>query len=178
MRARHVLGDEPPHAAQRLAASLRDVSGLVHGRGRARTSSSVTRPGAGAATDVEVDAELLREPPHERRRAHASLPGASASLWHWATADFGCGARDGSGTVVADHDEHRPDRNDLALRDEDPRDDARGRRRDLDRRLVGLDLDERLVLRDLLALGDEPARDLAFRQALAEVRQLELVGHA
>ena len=50
-------------------------------------------------------------------------------------------------------------------------------RRDLDRRLVGLDLDERVVLCDLLSLDDEPARDLALGQALAEVGQLELVRH-
>jgi hypothetical protein len=43
--------------------------------------------------------------------------------------------------------------------------------------LVGLDLDERIVLGDLLPFGDEPARDLAFGQALAEVRQLQLVRH-
>ena len=57
------------------------------------------------------------------------------------------------------------------------RDLARRRRRDLDRRLVGLDLDERLVLRHLVPLGDEPAGDLAFGQALAEIRKLELVRH-
>ena len=54
---------------------------------------------------------------------------------------------------------------------------ARGRRGDLDRRLVRLDLDERLVLGDLVALGHEPASDLTFGQALAEVGELELVRH-
>ena len=52
-----------------------------------------------------------------------------------------------------------------------------GRRRDLDRRLVSRDLDERRVLGDLLALLDEPAGDLALGQSLAEIRQLELVRH-
>ena len=80
-------------------------------------------------------------------------------------------------TVAADHDQHGADRDDLALGDEDPRDGSASRRRDLDGRLVGRDLDERVVLGDLLALLDEPAGDLALGQALAEVRQLELVGH-
>ena len=82
-----------------------------------------------------------------------------------------------AGAVLADHDQHRPDRDDLALGDEDLRDLAGRGRRDLDGRLVGLDLDERVVLGDLLALGDEPAGDLALGQPFAEIRQLELVGH-
>ena len=80
--------------------------------------------------------------------------------------------------VAADHDEHRPDRRDFALGDVDARDGSRGRRGDLDRRLVGLDLDERLVFRDLVPDRDEPARDLSLGQPLPEIRQLELVGHA
>src|SRR4029453_340597 len=79
--------------------------------------------------------------------------------------------------VLSDHDEDRPDRDDLSLLDHDLRDLARGRRGDLDRRLVGLDLDERLVLGDLVPFGHEPAGDLAFGQALAEVGKLELVSH-
>jgi hypothetical protein len=82
-----------------------------------------------------------------------------------------------NGRVAVDHDQHRPDRRDLALGDEDPRHGACCGRRDLDRRLVGLDLDERVVLRDLLALRDEPARDLALGQPLAEIGQLELIRH-
>src|SRR5581483_1273871 len=85
--------------------------------------------------------------------------------------------RDLSSLVLADHDQHRPDRDDLAFRDQDPRDDTCGRRRDLDRRLVGLDLDQRRVLGDLVAFRNEPARDLALRQPFAEIRQLELVRH-
>ncbi len=81
------------------------------------------------------------------------------------------------GAVLADDDEDRSDRDDLALLDEDLRDLARRRRGDLDRRLVRLDLDERLVLGDLVALGHEPAGDLAFGQALAQVGELELVRH-
>ena len=82
-----------------------------------------------------------------------------------------------SGTVVADHDEDGADRDHLALGDEDLRHSAARRRRDLDRRLVRRDLDERRIFGDVLALLDEPAGDLALGQALAEVGQLELVGH-
>ena len=81
------------------------------------------------------------------------------------------------GAVLADDDEHRADRDDVALLDEDLRDLAGGGRGDLDRRLVRLDLDERLVLGDLVAHGHEPAGDLAFGQALAEIGKLELVRH-
>ena len=83
----------------------------------------------------------------------------------------------GGNGSVADDDEDRADRDDLALLDEDARDLAGRRRGDLDGRLVRLDLDERLVLRHLVPLGDQPAGDLALGQALAEVGQLELVGH-
>src|SRR6266536_763211 len=79
--------------------------------------------------------------------------------------------------VFADYDQHRADGDDLAFGDEDPCDLSGRGRRDLDRRLVGLDLDERIVLSDLLPLGDQPPGDLAFGQALAEVRELELVSH-
>ena len=79
--------------------------------------------------------------------------------------------------AVADHDEDGADRDDVPFGHEDARDLAGRRRRDLDRRLVGLDLDERLILHDLVPLGDEPAGDLPLGQALAEIWQLELVRH-
>ena len=82
-----------------------------------------------------------------------------------------------AGRVAADRDEDRADGDDLALGHEDARHDARCGRRDLDGCLVRLDLHERVVLRHLLALGDEPPRNLAFREAFAEVRELELVRH-
>src|SRR4029079_4410355 len=74
-------------------------------------------------------------------------------------------------------DQHRPDGDDFSLGNEDACDLPSGRGRDLDRRLVGLDLDQRVVLGDLLALLDQPAGDLALGQAFAEVRELELVRH-
>ena len=132
-----------------------------------------------AARDrAEVDSELLRDSANERCRPHLGRGLARrcrllrrslfrARLLHVCR----------RGAVLADHDQHGPDRHDLALGHEDARDLPGRRRRNLDRRLVGLHLDERVVLGDLLALGDEPARDLALGQALAEIGELELVRH-
>ena len=77
----------------------------------------------------------------------------------------------------ADQGESRADRGDLALAHDDAQDDAVDRRADLDGRLVGLDLDDRLVLGDRVSLAHEPAGDLALGQALAEIRQRERVRH-
>jgi hypothetical protein len=49
----------------------------------------------------------------------------------------------------------------------------RPRRRDLDRGLRGLDLDERSVQTDLVTLGDEPRGDDGLLEPLAEIRQEE-----
>ncbi len=123
----------------------------------------------GAAHPGEVDAELGSHFAHEGCRADF-LFGSGSRLRRALL-------RLGRRPVASDHDEDGADRHDLALGNEDPRDGSARRGRDLDRRLVGRDLDERRVLGDLLALLDEPAGDLALGQALAEVGQLELVGH-
>jgi hypothetical protein len=73
------------------------------------------------------------------------------------------GVRD---VAVTDHDEGCADRDELALADEDARNDSLRRGWNLDGRLVRLDLDERVVLGDLLPHLDEPARDLALGHAL------------
>ncbi len=78
---------------------------------------------------------------------------------------------------LADHDELGADGCDLTLGHENPEHRAGIRRGDLDGRLVGLDLDERIVLGDHLPLGDEPARDLALREPLAEIGELERARH-
>ena len=165
MRAREVLEHLPLDPANRLAP-LRLAAGAA--AADVLFGDPPLRPRAGDRR--EVDAELFRQPPHERRRANL--------LW-------GLAPRSGARPrfrfrlrpVPADDDEHGSDGNDLAFGDENLRHHAAGGRRDLDRRLVGRDLDERVVLRDLLALLHEPARDLALGEALAEVGQLELVGH-
>ena len=180
MGARHVLGDHAPDASERLAPSSEPcLRAAVGSRPAPRTSSSVTRPWAPIREHSRLDAQLLSEPPDERRRTdprpalpgqvRARPPGHGDSLAaRWSPVR----------RVAPDDDDHwsRPERPPSAakIRETTP---GRGRR-DLDRRLVGLDLDERVVLGDLLPLGDEPACDLAFGQALAEVGQLELVGHA
>src|SRR5439155_18579744 len=93
-----------------------------------------------------------------------------SSLWLRATSA-------GLHAVAANDDQHGPHRDDLPLLDEDLRHLPGRGRRDLDRRLVGLDLDERIVLRVLLSLGHEPAGDFSLREPFAEVGQLQLVRH-
>ena len=51
-------------------------------------------------------------------------------------------------------------------------------RRNLDGSLVGLDLDQRRVLGDHVALADEDLDDLGLGQALTKVGQRERPGHA
>ncbi len=154
MRARQVLRDLAPNATQRLAPLPFD---------RACRATHVVlcdAPAWACAPDrAQVDPELLRDSPDERGRLHL--------LWQ------------GSGRLAirADQDQRSADRDELALADQDLRDLPRGGRGDLDGRLVGLDLDERVVLGDLLPDLDEPARDLALAHALAQVGKLELVGH-
>jgi hypothetical protein len=131
-----------------------------------------------ACDRLEVDAELLGQPADQRRRPNAFRTATqclSLCLSLCLSPGLVPGCR---GAVFADHDQNGSDRHDVALGDQDPRDLAAGRRGDLDRRLVGLHLDERVVLVDLLSLGDQPTGDLALGQPLTEVRQLELVGHA
>ena len=128
-----------------------------------RTSSSVTGPEA-----------LSPRPLRGRRRAPARLFGQAE--WHESSA-FPTALAGGRTRVLADDDEHRPDRDDVALSDHDPRDFPRRGRGNLDRGLVGLDLDEGVVLGDLLALLHQPTGDLALGQPFAQIRQLELVRH-
>ncbi len=182
VRPRQVLDDLAPHAPHRLAPALGRRPGTARPGNSAHVVGADPSAGPARGDRREVDAELLREPPHERRRLH--VPAGRVRARHGRGQTHGHvrsghrRRRDGRfARVAADHDEHGPDRDDVALRDPDARDEAGGRRRDLDRRLVGLDLDERLVLRDLVPLRDEPAGDLPFGQSLAEIRQLELVPH-
>ena len=185
VRAGHVLGDEPPDAAQPFPPSfLATARGLSPGHGcRAHVLFGHPPLRARAVQALEVDAELLGKPSDERRRPDTSRLARSRGLSPWHGRNGRCRLRFCArrtvrgGAVLADHDQHRAHRDDVALRDQDPGDHARRGRRDLDRRLVGLDLDERVVLRDLLPLRDEPARDLALGQALPEIGQLELVRH-
>jgi hypothetical protein len=77
---------------------------------------------------------------------------------------------------VADRDDRRTDGNGLALGHHQLRNDAGERRRQLDQRLGGLDLDQDLVDRDGVTLLDLPGHDLGLGETLTHVGQLEL-GH-
>ena len=77
----------------------------------------------------------------------------------------------------ADDDELGPDRHDVALGHEDPEHRSLVGRGDVDGGLVGLDLDERVVLPYLLTFGHEPAGDLTLREPLAEVGKPERTRH-
>ena len=173
MRPGHVLGDHAADASQGLASAF----GARARRGRSHVvlRDPAARPGA---RDLgEVDTELLRDPTDDRSRLHAPrIRDRSGG----GLRGNGCGRRSDHGhrlSRLADHDELRADGGDVTLRHEDLQHRAGVRRRDLDRRLVGLDLDERVVLGDLLPLGDEPAGDLALREPLAEVGKLERARH-
>ena len=65
-----------------------------------------------------------------------------------------------------------------SFEDENPQHGSCKRRGDLDRRLVRLDLDQRLVLADLLTLRHEPACDPRLREAFAEIRELNVRTYA
>ena len=79
--------------------------------------------------------------------------------------------------LLSDHGEGCSDRSQLSFPGNDAQDDAPHRGSDLDRRLLGLDLDDRLMLVDRLPLCDEPARDLPLAEALAKIGQRERVRH-
>ncbi len=172
MGARHVLGDHAADAAQRLAPSLSAR------RAAARTSSSVIRPPGPvpvtAARSTPSSCAIRRTTgvactlsTRSRRRCGSSRSVSLRRRDDSVEALAGC----------ADDDELSSDRRDLALGDEDLQHRSAVRRRDLDGRLVGLDLDERVVLGDLLPLRDEPAGDLALGETLAEVGKLERARH-
>ena len=156
----------------------------VAGPGRGCADVRLLDPAArtGRVDADEVDAELSRQLPHGRRGPH----GVDRLGRDDGDERLRRGVRAGVApldrpeqllSLLADHDEHGPDGRDLALLDEDLEHRPGSRRRDLDRRLVGLHLDQRIVLRDALPLRDEPPGDLGLGQPLAQVRQLELVGH-
>ena len=78
------------------------------------------------------------------------------------------------GGAVVDGEDHRADLHLVALLDLDLFDDAGHRRRHFDCRLVGLELQDRLVLLDRVADVDEHARDVAAGDVLPQFGNLEL----
>ena len=87
------------------------------------------------------------------------------------------GARLGGARAVGDLTEQRADRDRLAVLGGDRAEHAGGRRRDLDRHLVGLELDQRLVDRDRIARLLEPLADRRLGHRFAERGHAD-VGHA
>ena len=83
--------------------------------------------------------------------------------------------RRGAVRVGVDLDDRRPDVDGLAGLHQEARHDAGPRARQVDQRLRGLDLDDRLVHLDGVADGDVPGDDLGLGQALARVRERELL---
>ena len=179
VRARHVLGDQAAHAAQRLPPSLRTGPGACPPDVAApRTSSSVTRPcGPVPCERVEVDAELLRE----RRTSGVArtLPVGDAVLgpgpWTGPVRAGGCAGAAPSRrrSRRAPCRPGRPSPSSTRICATCP---AAG------------DGISTVVLSVWISTsgsssaissptGDEPAGDLALGQPLAEVGQLELVGH-
>jgi hypothetical protein len=77
-----------------------------------------------------------------------------------------------------DRDQHLADRAELAFRVHPLAHFAGARRRDFHRRLVGHDLDHRLVLVEGIPLLDQPADNLPLDHPFPDVRQLEFVDHA
>ena len=174
MRPRQVLGDLAADSAQRLTATFGSAAPR-----RPRAGRPPRRCGHPAPSGVDrpqLDAELLREgaaraaSPAPKKKTHGAatrLRGAGAAKTHRrffssppiTTSTVPTGTTSPAATRI------RGDR-------------TGGRRLNLDRRLVRLDLDERIVLGDLVALGDQPARDLALGQSLAEIGEPEGVGHA
>ena len=167
------------------------------GRRRRRTADGASRRGrrriAGAPRARRPRARSARagrcpRPPRAPRRARAPAAGSSARR---AERLYGArrvrahrrgvlarpvGGRGGGSrrAVGLDHREHRAHVERVARRPAQPRDDAVRRARDDDGGLVGLDLDEVLVLGHLIALGHLPGHDLGGRDALPDVGQAEL----
>src|SRR5205823_3493294 len=82
-----------------------------------------------------------------------------------------------SGAVLLDDHEHLADGTDVAVLEVDLADRPGARRRQLDGRLVGHHLDERLVELDLVAHLDLPRDDLALDDTLTDIRHVEIERH-
>ncbi len=133
VRACQVLGDLPPHPAQRLAAALRrsrrELVLLQHYLALSRASDvglddPPVRPRA--LQRGQIDAELLCEPANEGRGLNAVRRGlvllqhkrSGSSLR--AVPGVAAAADGGAVAVGADLHEHGADRDDVAFGDEDP----------------------------------------------------------
>ena len=164
------LPGSPPATARTSSSVMRPPGPVPATVARSTPSSCATRRTTGVACTRPTPARstMARVPTRHQRRASRRSVRFGRDRIVAAELEL---AR------LADDDELRADGRDLAFGDEDPQHGSAVRRRDLHGRLVGLDLDERVVLGDRLALRDEPAGDLALRETLAEVGEPERARH-
>ncbi len=180
VRSAHLLHDRAADA------SHRDALGNARAGGRGpHVAFHDPAVGPRAGDVLQRHVELLREPAHGGRRANGvgwlGRDDGDERPVALRLGGGGLGGLDRAEQLLAlltDHDEHGTDGRDVALADEHLQHCPAARRGDLHGGLVRLHLDEGLVLAHLLALRDEPARDLCLREALAEIGQPELVRHA
>ena len=148
VRARHLLDDRAADTPDRDAAPVLCGRGS-RGRGTNVVLHDPPARTAPAETD-QLDAELPRQLPDGRRRAHGRRRvGRDDRDDRLARGLRLLPAVDGAQELLsrlADHHDHRSDAGDVSLLDEDLEHRPGARRGDLDRRLVGLHLDERLIL--------------------------------
>ncbi len=150
---------------------------------------------AGAGQSRQVDPSLARDPPRERRRLDpAAVPGGrdGGGLRHSSRRALRRDRhllarrrflhrlragpfRDGL-PRLADVGDRGADRH-LALGDDDLQQHAGRLRLDLLRHLVGVELEQRLTLLHLIALGDEPADDRSCLHPLAQPGKDDLASH-
>ena len=177
MRARQVLDDLPADAAHRLAPALGGHRAACGGADVV-LGDPPTRPGR--RHRCELDAELLRDAPHERRRLHlAALARSDRSRDSpWDTAVVGAsatGVAPSSSAPITTSTVPTGAISPSATRMRETR-PAAGEGISTVVLSVWISTSG-CVLGDLVADRDEPARHLALGQPLAEVGQLERVRH-
>ena len=109
-------------------------------------------------------------------RWRAAAGAAAATDAGFASSAIGASCDGHVVAVATDHRDRRPDLG-LALLDDDPEQNARDLRLDLLRHLVGVELVERLVCLDRVALRLQPADDRSRLHALSEPRELDFGRH-
>ena len=147
--------------------------------------------GAGPVHARKPQPALPRDPPGGRRRARALVEGRLGESGNPRLADSdrrrfsrrrlaNVTLHLGRRKVLAlgdDPADAGADRQHVALGRRDKLEDARGRRVDLHRRLVGLDLEQRRALDDMLAFGRMPAAHPAGRHIHVDARHDDLNRH-
>src|SRR5712692_922774 len=167
-------GGRRGHRGDASRGALSGFANVILGEATLRAAPSDRR---------EIHVEFLREAADRGRREDLARGsgrrrGGRHARWRWSRRGS---ARLGSGrghlARLAEHDEGVADLDDFAFFRSQLKDFPGDGRRDLDRHLVGHDLDDRVVLLDGVPFLHEPLDDLAFVDALPDVGELELAGH-